>query len=103
MPSRVIVSTGAWNGLAPGTSRKSANHPAGSVDVGPPGFVTEMSASEPGVSDGVEIWRRVEPTALADTPAPPTRTVAPGWNWLPTSTTADPPDAGPEVTDAYDS
>ena len=65
IPSREIVSTGAWNGLEPGTSRKSANQPRVRVTVGPPGFVTATSASEPGESEGVEIWSRVAPIALA--------------------------------------
>src|SRR5690242_14485605 len=103
MPSRVIVSIGAWNGLAVDTSRKSASQPPGIVEVGPPGLVTETSESEPGVRDGVEIRRRVEPIALPETETPPTVTDAPGRNWLPTSTTAEPPAAGPDVTDAYES
>ena len=70
------------------------------MTVGPPGFDTATSAREPGESEGVEIWRRVEPIALAETEAPPTETDAPASNWLPTRTTAVPPFAGPDVTDA---
>ena len=66
--------------------------------VEPSGFDTATSDTEPGGSDGDEIWSRVEPKAVAETAAPPMETDAPGWNWLPTRTTAVPPVEGPDVT-----
>ncbi len=44
---------------------------------------------------------RVELVTLAEAAAPPTVTVAPARNWLPTTETAVPPPAGPEAGLTY--
>ncbi len=80
MPSRMIVSTGAWKGLACGTSMKSANQPFVRTPDGPPGFDTMTSYRAPAVRVGEVVPILVEFVTAALTGMPPIVTVAPGSN-----------------------
>src|SRR5215470_3139763 len=102
MPSRTICSTGAWNGEAAATSRKSANHARGRMlTAPPPPFVTVTSYTKPALRPGAVAPMRVELVTEAPASAPPIETVAPDWNWLPTTAIVVPPVAGPDAGVRY--
>ena len=98
IPSRMMVSTGAWYGLACGhvqevrepALRQDRRRIAGVRD---DDVVERAGDCGPGVVAPIRVELVTDAVALT----PPIVTVAPGSNWLPTRLTAVPPDAGPEV------
>ncbi len=96
-PLRKSFSMASWNMWLPGTSRKSANQPRGSVRVEASGLVTTTSWSAPGGSAGAVAVISVSLTTVeAVAGAPPKVTAAPAWKLSPRILTTLPPAEGPE-------
>jgi hypothetical protein len=95
--SRTSFSTNGWNGLEPGRSRKSANHPFESVPKETPGFVTTTVSRVPAERAGeTASIRDAVVTATPVAGRPPMSTAAPARKPEPMIVTAVPPPDGPE-------